>query len=231
MDEYGNDPNAGAAGDGSLATPDLGTPGGDPSTPPSNSGSPEGQNGQPPAQGADELTKYKAEVRRLNQALAKASSQPKGNQPQPGQDPNQNGYGFDTPEGQYAAALQIADAQVRKGLEDRIDLYPEVDSKDLAQVRKNPWAFASHEAYITANVEQALSDIEYHLLDLAEAKAGNPASPTNPTPASVNGNPAPVPPPVNVAPGTEEDTNPWTMPLDKLEKVAQKEVAKQTVKS
>ena len=231
--EFGNDPNVGAAGAGSLDNSASGNQGVDPVSPTQNSGSPDGQNGQSPAQGTDELSKYKAEVRRLNQQVAKLgrSTAQKGSQNQDGQQT----YGFDTPEGQYGASLQIADSNLRAGMEEFLHLYPEVDSGEVNRIRKNPWAYASREAWLSGDWEQAKQDIEYYLLDLAESGqgAGNPQNPpTNPqTPASINSNPAPTPPPTDVAPGTEDDENPWTMPLDKLEKKAKREVAHKTANS
>lgn len=216
-----NDPNAGAAGAGMPGSSEPGTPG----TTPSNPGQPAGSFGTQPNAGNAEVDKYREENRRLNQALIEARRGGNGNPPQGGENP------FGDVQGQYGAAIEIAEAKVRSGVEDRFSFYPEVPQEVFAQIRKNPWSFVSRDNFLTANFQGALDDIETYLLTMVNSTTpqSNGQKP-NDNPANVNANPAPesTEPP---SPGTLEDEDPWTMPLSKLEKLSKKEAAKLSSKT
>lgn len=226
------DQNAGgAAGDNSDFS-DTGDQGGNL---PDNSGNPDGQNGRATNDGQpDELAKYKAEVRRLNKAVLDARRS-NGNRSPENQN-NADGMAFDTPEGQYGIALEIATSRLSRKLEDRISLYPELPASEISRIRKNPWAFASLESYQSGNFELAADEIEQAMYDRAmeiEAeKQNNPNGQDNgngtvrKVPAQVNMNQADEPP-VDAVPGTDEDVNPWTMPMNKLEKEKNKTLYRQ----
>lgn len=224
MEEMPNQ-NAGSADSGVPAATDPGAGGGN-SEQPSN---PAGQGGNPTGSGQDDLAKYKAEVRRLNAALveAKRGSRQQANQAGDGEDP------YATPQGQYAAAIKIATGEVRGKLEDVIPLYPELDPKVAAQIRKNPWAFASQQSFVTADVDTAMLEIEQYVADLVDSTAGagngqaQPAAPASPTPASVNANPAPTPASQDAG---EDQVDPWTQPMEELEKDALKAIRMKTAK-
>lgn len=220
------DPNAGG-----------GTPGegGAPLNPAANAGAPGGDGGQQPIQGADELSQYKAEVRRLNRALAAKGSSTNRPSPTPvagadGENP------FETPQGQYAVSIKLATANLQSKLESVYSLYPEVPAEEISRIRRNPWAYVSNpDFYFSGNWEGAAEDLEYYLLDRAEALgAGKPAVPNGGgalpvNPVAVNANPSPEPTNPNATPGSGEDQNPWTMPLNKLEQEKNKQI--QRIKS
>lgn len=172
-------------------------------------GNPQAQTGQATEQGNPELARYRAEVRRLNKALAeKNRSSSYGRQTAGGEGENP----FETPQGQYGIALQLATGKLSSKLESVYDLYPEVDAKDIARIRKNPWAYASQEAYINGDFETAATDIEEYLLELAESS--KPAAPKLPVqPASVNNNP-----PSEGNPDDEEPVSDWDLPMEELDK-------------
>lgn len=214
--------NAGDPGADGVA-PDEG---GDPLNPASPAGTPEGEGGQQPNKEADELRK---ENRRLNRALASRGSSFNRQKPTPdgadGESP------FDTPQGQYAVSLKLATASLSNKLESLYSLYPEVPVEEINKVRRNPWAYVSNQdLFFNGDWEGAATDIEYYLLDMAEAnKGGGNLSPNGGgklkvNPVVVNSNPSTELPNPNATSGTGEDPNPWTMPMDKLEAVKNKEI-------
>lgn len=174
-----------------------------------DTGTPQEQTGQATAQGNPELARYRAEVRRLNKALAeKNRSSSYGRQPASGEGENP----FETPQGQYGIAIQLATGKLSNKLESIYDLYPEIDAKEISRIRKNPWAYASQDAYFNGDFESAATDIEEYLLERAEAN--QPATPKLPvTPASVNNNP-----PMESNSDEEEPVSDWDMPMEELEK-------------
>lgn len=203
---------------------------------PAAAGTPEGVDGQQPAQGADELTKYKAEVRRLNRALASATKGLSVKPPSPTPQGANGESPFETPQGQYAISLKLATANLASKLESLYSLYPEVPAEEINRIRKNPWAYVQNQdLFFNGDWEGAAEDIEYLLLDRTEAlKGGQPpiqgkggSLPVRPV--VVNTNPSAEPPPSNATPGTAEDANPWTMPMNKLEQEKNKEI--QRIKS
>lgn len=214
------------AGDPSVVDPassaDPGSAGNEPTA---NQGAPDGS-GKPQTapQGNGELEKYKAEVRRLNRAIVEAK---RGNRD--GQGAEYTEEVLNTPEGQYAASLEIADGRLRGGLEDRLSLYPEISDEDKARIRTNPWAFASRRSWMAGDWQQALDEIELTLADKVDDLASqdinqNPQGSPQGQAVNVQGNPAPEPiNPEGAVPGSEEDQDPWTMPMDKLERLADKQ--------
>src|SRR3990172_2217766 len=114
-------PNAGDPGAGGVV-PDSGAT---PQNPASPAGAPGGDGGQQPIQGADELSQYKAEVRRLNRALAAKGLST--NRPSPTPVAGADGEDlFETPQGQYAVSIKLATANLQSKLESIYSLYPEV---------------------------------------------------------------------------------------------------------
>ena len=225
------DPNAGNADVPSSDPSDLGSQDGNGTQP---SGNPVGQDGgQNPNQGTDEIAKYKNENRILNAKiveLQRNANRNNGANPQ-GQGDNP----FESPVGQYAISLQLATGQLSQKLENVYSLYPEIPATEIARIRKNPWAFASQESYMAGDVDTAMLEIEQNLLDRAEELSAadgtqNPNANGQPKPATINNNPTPEMAADDAEPGSEEDQNPWTMPMDKLAKVKNKEVAKLTKK-
>jgi hypothetical protein len=209
----GIDQNAGIAGDGSQGNySDTGDLGGN--QPSSLSQQPNGQDGQPTDTRDAELARMRDEVKRLNQHIVES----RRNQRQPqGQEPQNEGYdAFSDPAGQYSIALQVATGNLRAKLEDVVSLYPELTPTEVARIRKNPWAFASQDAFINGDVDTALLEIEQAMLERAdEITAEQKTQPEAPRAAQVPANPAPEPE-METEPGTEEDEDPWTMPLTKL---------------
>ena len=198
-------------------------------------GVPDGNAGQQPIQGADELSQAKAEIRRLNRAMASKSSSINrpSSTPQAGADGESP---FETPQGQYAISLQLATAKLSSKLESVFSLYPEVPAEEISRIRRNPWAYVSNpDLYYNGSWEQAAEDLEYYLLDRAEALKGAQAPvngqggalPVNPV--VVKPNPPSDPGGQPAAPGTSQDVNPWTMPLDQLEKKKNEQIQRMKV--
>lgn len=220
----------GASGSQNLDNSDLGNQDGEAN----QSGTPSGQDGQQPATGDAEKEKLRADNRALNKALIEAR---RGQRQQPQNQGDNNP--FETPEGQYAISLEVATGQLSRKLENVYDLYPEIPAAEISRIRRNPWAFASFESYKAGDVETALQEIEYALLDrvneLGQRGQGNGQANGNAgqsgkvTPASINPN-QPQEQEVDTAPGSAEDEDPWTMPLDKLERKAKKQAAQSQTK-
>ena len=211
-----NDSNAGTAGFDSSVNTDQVSQGGDSNL---NSGTPDNQNGTPTNQGNEEVNKYRREVQRLNQALIDAKRGNRNNGQQ-----TQEGNPFETPEGQYGIAIQVATGNLRGKIEDIFSLYPEIPAEEIARIRKNPWAFSSHDSFVNGNWESAALEIEESLLKRAEELSATNSNNTqnNPIPANLNNNPVqstgdePV----------EAEEDDWTMPIDQLEAKAKKAIAK-----
>jgi hypothetical protein len=194
----------------------------------SNSGIPGSQGGTQTDPRDEQLAQLKKDNIALNRALVEGrrGGKTNGNQQEQG-----GNLDFETPEGQYAVALQVATNNLRSGMEKIFSFYPEIPASEIARVRQNPWAFANQQSYMTGDYEQALLEIEQSLLDRAEEIAAekgkvtpeNQDQPT--TPAAVNTNPNPTED-AGGDPGTEEDEDPWTMPIEKLEKQKNKAVVK-----
>lgn len=219
VDDTGQD--QGGSGSQNLDNPDLGNQGGEAD----QGGTPSGQDGQQTATGnADELEQLRANNRALNRALIEAR---RGQRQQP-QTQGDGTSPFETPEGQYAISLEVATGQLSRKLEDIYSLYPEIPVSEVARIRRNPWAFASFDSYKSGDVETALLEIEQALVDRAnELGQGNNqgndnAGQPNPTPASVSSN-QPQEQVAEAQAGSDEDDNPWTMPLGKLEQKARKQ--------
>lgn len=213
-----NDGNAGATTSDISDSADLGSQGVDSGA---SSGTPDNQNGNQTATGNDDTARLRDEIRRLNKAVVEAK---RGNRnvPQGGQEGNP----FETPEGQFGIAIQLATGNLRGKMEDLFSLYPELPAEEVTRIRKNPWAFASHESFVGGDWESAALEIEQAMLERAEEIAASKPKPNTPIPADVNTNPAPIAEDNSEAvPGTPEDEDPWTMPMEKLEVKAKKAVA------
>jgi len=228
-DQDVNDQYAGVAGDASSAASDLGTQSDDTSSLTQGQGTPSGQSGNQPDKWDEREAEYKRQIKALNKALieARRASRQRGS-------PTDDGFGFspfDTEAGQYAAALELSDARLRGNLEERISLYPELPPEEVQRIRRNPWAFASRNSFLTGDWETALDEIEQAMLERVEEleAAKGYSQPQGQQPvasAQVNVNPAPEGTAEQAIPGTPEDENPWTMPLEKLEQRKNQAVAK-----
>jgi len=219
----------GDAGAASQGVPDLGTPGGD--TPQST---PQDQSGTPPDSREEEIKVLKKNIQGLNKALIDSRRSGRQNNLPGG---NQEGNPFDTEAGQYAAALELSDARLRGNIEERLALYPELSGDEIQRIRLNPWAFASRQSFLTGDWETALDEIEEKIATRVEELSVS--SPTQPqgqqeagasAPATVNANPAPEGEAEEAPMGSNEDENLWTMPMDKLEALKNKAVAKMSQK-
>ncbi len=225
-----NDQNAGNPGSQNLDNADLGGQGGDGG----NAGDPGGQGGQNPDPRDAELEQRRNEVRILNEKLVAANrlnrQRSSGNQPADGEQSP-----FETPEGQYAISLELATGRLSRELEGRISLYPELPAEEVTRIRKNPWAFASYESFKAGDWETALDEIEQAVAnrveELGAADKGdqNPTQ-NNPSPATMDNNPASEPN-VVAEPGSNEDENPWTMPLGKLGQLKDQKIRQAQTKS
>ena len=213
-----NDVNAGAAASGTENSADLGS---SQATPDVSSGTPNNQNGTQTDPREAELNKYREEVRRLNQAVIDAKRGSRNNDRGNG---NNDQISFDTPEGQYGIAIQLATGNLRNKLEDVISLYPELPADEISRIRKNPWAFVNHDTFLNADWETAALEVEQAMLSRAEeiaaSKKNETAQPM--TPANLNTNPVQTTGDEPIAP--EDDD--WNMPLDQLEAKAKKAVAR-----
>ncbi len=233
-------PPAGTTDPASPATPDPGNqgeqPGAKPSTQP-ESGQPSSvpddpTKGTPPDPRDETIKQQKQDIKNLNRAVIDAKRD--GRKTPISSDQQENP--FDSEAGQYAATLELSDARLRGGLEERIALYPELPPEEMQRIRLNPWAFASRKSFLEGDYEMALQEVEQAMLDrveeIVEEKAKSTKTPQGqdqpegaPAPAQVDANAAPETHDEAI-PGSEEDVNPWTMPLDKLEQLAKKETVK-----
>lgn len=141
--------------------------------------------------------------------------------------PGESGIDLTTPEGQYMVALELGTSRLRSELESIFPLYAEIPAEEIARVRANPWAFVSPEVHASANWKTAKWQVEEALAKRADqlAKSAAPVKPAV-TPATISNNPAPAMDAEPAAPGSEEDQDPWTMPMAQLEKAAMKAKAK-----
>lgn len=206
-------PNDTVPADGSVTPPGTLTPDD------AGNGSIADQNGNPaspPAQGADpeENKRLKGQISALQRQLIQARRSPGTPQNpatpngQPGGDPNSE-VGK-----QIAIAYEIADGQMRRQMEDIYSLYPELTAPELQQIRRNPWAYCSREAFMQGDVETAKLEVEQYIADLVESRSNGTPAPQ--VPAGKGVTPAPAPAPAKTpADETNED---WTMPIADLEK-------------
>ena len=219
----GIDSNAGAPVDGGAGAPNDGAQGGNPS----NAGAPSNQGGNQPDPWAAKEKQYQDQIRALNKAVieSRRSGGNSNRQPAaPGEsDPN------DQLTQQYEVALEVAENRLRAGIEPVFGLYPEVPAKVVSQIRSNPWAFASRQSLLSGDFETAKMEIEQYLLDLAEeGKPADGQGANQPAPANLSNNPTPG---NQDDPANQPEENLWAMPMDQLEKLKEKELAKASRKS
>lgn len=203
---------------GAAATPDGGASATDP-------GPAGGQPGSQPDPRDEQIRQQQKAIRDLNQAVIDSRRGNRGQQPNGTID---DGSSFDTPEGKYAVALEIAESRIRGSIEKIIPLYPEVPAEDIARIRANPMAFVSRDTMLSGDWKTAQLEIEQALLDRADQIAAQKAAakPVAPTPAAPSNNPAPDSAADAVSPGTDGEQDLWSMPMADLEKLAMKEKAK-----
>ena len=171
---------------------------------------------------AEENRRLKGQITALQKQIIQ-SRRSQGTSPSPapnGQDPNDPAAQVQQ---QIAIAYQLADGQLREQMESVYDLYPELTSKELSHIRRNPWAYCSRQTFLQGDVETAKLEIEQYIADLVESKGTGQPAPQVPSGKGVSPSPAPQPATVDTGtPGSAEDENPWTMPMDKLEQKAQR---------
>jgi hypothetical protein len=185
------------------------------------------QNGQPasaaPAGAPDlgvENKRLKGQISAMQRQLIE-SRRSQGQVPQaPGQgDPNDPAAKI---QNDIAVAYQLADGQLREQMESIYDLYPEITPQELSQIRRNPWAYCSRKTFMQGDVETAKLEIEQHIADAVESRGGGQPQPQVPSGVPVNPAPAPQQAVDPGVPGSDEDTNDWTMPMANLEKKVSK---------
>jgi len=215
-----NDFNAGNPGGGSPGYSDPGTQGANPT---SDQGDPGNQSGQSSDPRDTKIADYEKQLKALNKQLIDArrngtAPQNRGNN---NQDPNAE-PDFNDPKTQYGMAMKMASADLRSGLERVLDLYPELPAESVNAIRRNPWAYAQESSFLSLNAENALLDIEEKIADYVDSlgSQNNPPAPNDktgnvPTPAAINPNAA-------AEPEGDPGQNDWNIPLDELEKKANK---------
>lgn len=216
------DPNDNGNPNDTLPADGSATPQGTPGTDDAGNGSIANQNGnpasgQPNGADPDENKRLKGQIAALQRQLIQARRSPGTPQvPSPNGQPNGQPDGADGEIGQkIAIAYEIADGQLRRQMEDIYALYPELTADELRQIRRNPWAYCSREAFMQGDVETAKLEIEQHVADLVEGRAngGQPTAPVVPAGKGVTPNPAPAP----VKTPEQETQEDWNLPMDKLE--------------
>lgn len=183
--------------------------------------------GQPPQGGADpveENKRLKGHISALQRQIIEARRSQGGQTPQvPGSAPDPNGNGDDVGS-KIAMAYEIADGQLRRQMDAIYDLYPEVTPQELSQIRRNPWAYASREAFMQGDVETAKYEIEQYIADLVESRTAGTPAPQPPSGKSVTPSPAPT-----SAPAGDDQPSDWDLPMGDLEKKVNKIKAKGVV--
>lgn len=208
MEPIVNDPGTSGA---SVPSVDTSTP------------APSGQDGTPSTPAAPQPTENPETVASLRAQLRAMQQQLVGGRQQGGQPGGDQDFDLTTPEGQYMVALEIGTSRLRGELESIYSLYPEVPAEEIARVRSNPWAFVKPDVYARADWKTAKWQVEEALANRAEQLAKTvPAAPAV-NPATISNNPAPA---GNDPATSVEEVDPWSMPMDELEKVAMKEKAK-----
>jgi len=151
----------------------------------------------------------------------------------PGQ-ANDQGDGEQGQPSDFGTALKIATSDIRAELDNKLELYPELPASVVKQIRSNPWGYAGQDSLLSLNVPNALLDIEQWVADyvagISSETAGTqePSAPIKVPASKVKPNAAPegVEGDEDVIPGSPEDTNPYTMPLDKLGRKVARRVSK-----
>lgn len=185
---------------------------------------PNGQDGSQGAPAAQQPAGDQETVASLRAQLRAMQEQLVGGRQMGGQQSgNDQGIDLSTPEGQYMVALEIGTSRLRGELENIFPLYPEIPAEDIALVRSNPWAFVKPDVQARADWNTAKWQVEEALAKRAEKLAkAQPAAPAV-NPATISNNPAPA---GNDPQSQAEEVDPWSMPMDELEKIAMKEKAK-----
>ena len=203
---------------------DQAIPQGAPTPDDGNGGSIADQNGTPasgqPAQGADpaeENKRLKGQISALQRQIIQARRS-QGTPQNPATPPGQPGDPNGDVGQKIAIAYEIADGQMRRQMEDIYSLYPELTAPELQQIRRNPWAYCSREAFMQGDVETAKLEVEQYIADLVESRANGTPAPQVPAGKGVTPNPAPAPA-KTPAQDTQED---WALPMDQLEKKVSK---------
>jgi hypothetical protein len=209
------------------------TPSGTPAPDAGNGSSIANQNGQqapnPATPGVDpveENRRLKGQISALQKQMIQ-SRRSQGTTPQNPADPNDLNA---QAQQQIALAYELADGQLRRQMDEIYGLYPEMTPQELNQIRRNPWAYCSRETFMTGDVDTAKLEIEQYIADLVASRATGAPAPAVPSGQGINPSPAPQADPEPAIPGSDEDPNDLTMPMDQLEKKVMKIKAKMAVK-
>ena len=201
-----------------------------------DNGNPEQPNGDQPAE--DWRGKYDNildQNRALNRLLVDARRQANSNKSsyKPGQ-ANDQGNEAGQPN-DFGTAMKIAESDLRLELDGILDLYPELPTNMVKLIRSNPWGYANRDSFMNLNVPNALLDIETWVANYVaetsseEESAQEPQAPIKAPVSKMKPNAVPeglVEEDADVIPGSPDDTNPYTMPLDKLERKVSRRVSK-----
>lgn len=200
----------------------------------------EGTPGQPNSVQPEEDWKSKHDAmleqnRALNRLLVEARRQANSNKSlfKPGQANDQGGEA-QPQTSDFNTAMRLAESDLRAELDGILDLYPELPANQVKLIRSNPWAYASRNSFLNLNVPNALLDVETWVADfvagLASEEPGTqePQAPTKAPASKMRPNAAPEggEEEVDVVPGSPEDTDLYTMPLDKLERKVNRKIRK-----
>lgn len=202
-----------------------------------DNGNPEQSNGYQPEESIEDWKNKYSEMleqnKALNRLLVEARRQANSNRSsyKPGQVNDQGNEGQIS---DFGTAMKLAEADLRSELDGILDLYPELPANMVRLIRSNPWGYASRDSFMNLNVPNALLDIETwvanYVAELSSEDTGTqeskapikvPASKMKPNAVSEGALED-----EDVIPGSQEDTNPYTMPLDKLERKVAKLVHK-----
>lgn len=134
----------------------------------------------------------------------------------------------------FSTAFDLALAKVRNGLEDVLPLYdgsnpgyegePSLPPEDIARIRKNPLAFVSattlKQYFMDGNEQPLMLEIEQHMADRADALTAQSKVGSG---KEKQVNPSPAPEAQQQPQQGSQDL--WTMPIDDLEQIKDKQVA------
>ena len=173
--------------------------------------------------------------RGLNRALVDARRQANSSKSliKPAQD-NEPANGAQPQNQDFNTSMRLAESDIRSELDGVLELYPELPANMVKLIRSNPWAYASRDSFLNLNVPNSLLDIETWIADyVAGLESENPSTQVPQAPVKVpaskmkpNAAPEGGEEGDDVIPGSQDDSNPYTMPLEKLERRVNRRVSK-----
>lgn len=203
---------------------------------PDNEGNPGQPNSDQPVE--DWEGKYTEAQRQnvaLNKLLVEARRQANSSKSliKPAQD-NEPANGAQPQNQDFNTSMRLAESDIRSELDGVLELYPELPANMVKLIRSNPWAYASRDSFLNLNVPNSLLDIETWIADyVAGLESENPSTQVPQAPVKVpaskmkpNAAPEGGEEGDDVIPGSQDDSNPYTMPLEKLERRVNRKVSK-----